>query len=79
MGRQPEILATAATGTVGRQVVSQLLDRGHTVRALVRKPLDTWEGFISTPEVITDTVREITGSPAHTLRDWAGRHAEAFR
>lgn len=41
--------------------------------------LDAWEGFMSTPEVITDTVREITGAPAHTLRDWAGRHADAFR
>src|SRR3954454_24055882 len=32
------ILATGATGTVGRQVVEQLLKRGADVRALVRDP-----------------------------------------
>ncbi|MDI9883904.1 NAD(P)H-binding protein [Streptomyces sp. HNM0645] len=33
-----KILVAGATGTVGRQVVAQLLDRGHTVRALTRDP-----------------------------------------
>jgi uncharacterized protein YbjT (DUF2867 family) len=32
------ILVTGATGTVGRQVVSPLLDAGNAVRALVRDP-----------------------------------------
>ncbi|MEV6106498.1 NAD(P)H-binding protein [Streptomyces sp. NPDC051940] len=32
------VLVTAATGTVGRQAVAQLLDAGAQVRALVRKP-----------------------------------------
>jgi uncharacterized protein YbjT (DUF2867 family) len=38
MADRPAILVTGATGTVGRQVVSQLLDAGHAVRALVRDP-----------------------------------------
>lgn len=33
-----KILVTGATGTVGRHVVAELLDRGHTVRALTRDP-----------------------------------------
>jgi len=36
MAEQPKVLVTGATGTVGRQVVSQLLDTGAAVRALVR-------------------------------------------
>ncbi|HEX6834858.1 MAG TPA: NAD(P)H-binding protein, partial [Rudaea sp.] len=32
------ILVTGATGTVGRQVVDQLVQRGVKVRALVRDP-----------------------------------------
>ncbi len=32
------ILATGATGTIGRQVIEQLVKRGATVRALVRDP-----------------------------------------
>ncbi len=33
------ILVTGATGTIGRQVVEQLLKRGADVRALVRDPV----------------------------------------
>ncbi|MDG9706534.1 SDR family oxidoreductase, partial [Streptomyces sp. DH37] len=32
------ILVTGATGTVGRQIVEQLVKRGADVRALVRDP-----------------------------------------
>ncbi|KUJ64054.1 hypothetical protein ACZ90_62575 [Streptomyces albus subsp. albus] len=32
------ILVTGATGTVGRRVVEQLLERGERVRALTRAP-----------------------------------------
>ncbi len=38
MTEHPTILITAATGTVGRQVVSQLLGIGVAVRAPVRDP-----------------------------------------
>jgi uncharacterized protein YbjT (DUF2867 family) len=33
------ILVTGATGTVGREVVAQLLATGHEVRAMTRNPL----------------------------------------
>ncbi|MCX4824665.1 NAD(P)H-binding protein [Streptomyces sp. NBC_01142] len=32
------VLVTGATGSVGRQIVAELLRRGHTVRALTRNP-----------------------------------------
>lgn len=38
MTEQSTILITGATGTVGRQVVSQLVDTGITLRALLRDP-----------------------------------------
>jgi len=41
--------------------------------------LDTWEGFASEPEIVTSTVEEITGRPAHSFREWAGQHADEFR
>ncbi len=36
MTQTQKILVTGATGTVGRQVVAELLARGHAVRALTR-------------------------------------------
>ncbi|WP_237224004.1 SDR family oxidoreductase [Rothia nasisuis] len=35
------ILATGATGRIGRHLVTQLLDDGHQVRALTRNPTTT--------------------------------------
>ena len=31
------------------------------------------------PEIVTSTVREITGAPAHGFADWAAANADAFR
>jgi hypothetical protein len=41
--------------------------------------LDTWEGFVTTPERVTTTVQEITGAPARPFRQWATDHANEFR
>jgi uncharacterized protein YbjT (DUF2867 family) len=41
--------------------------------------LDTWEGFVSTPERVTTTVQEITGVPARSFRQWATDHADEFQ
>jgi uncharacterized protein YbjT (DUF2867 family) len=41
--------------------------------------LGTWERFVTHPEVVTSTVRDLTGVPAHTFADWAAANADAFR
>jgi uncharacterized protein YbjT (DUF2867 family) len=41
--------------------------------------LATWAGFVDEPELVTPTVEEITGAPAHTFREWAINHANEFR
>ena len=40
--------------------------------------LDTWERFVTHPEIVTATVREVTGAPAHSFADWAAANAGAF-
>jgi hypothetical protein len=41
--------------------------------------LDTWGRFVEEPELVTQTVERITGSPARTFREWASDHAGNFR
>jgi uncharacterized protein YbjT (DUF2867 family) len=41
--------------------------------------LDTWEGFVAHPEIVTSTVRDLTGAPAHSFAEWAAANADAFR
>jgi len=41
--------------------------------------LDTWERFVTHPEIVTSTVRDLTGAPAHSFADWAAANADAFR
>ncbi len=41
--------------------------------------LGTWERFVTHPEAVTSTVRDLTGVPAHTFADWATANAAAFR
>jgi hypothetical protein len=47
--------------------------------AFADSALDTWARFVAAPERTTQTVQKITGSPAHTLRDWATHHVDDFR
>lgn len=35
--------------------------------------------FAEEPEMVTSTVKKVTGAPAHTFRQWAIDHAEDFR
>jgi uncharacterized protein YbjT (DUF2867 family) len=41
--------------------------------------LDTWERFVTHPETVTTTVRDVTGAPARSFADWAAANAGAFR
>jgi uncharacterized protein YbjT (DUF2867 family) len=38
-----------------------------------------WSSLITTPEPVTDTVRQLTGSPARPFASWARDHAADFR
>jgi uncharacterized protein YbjT (DUF2867 family) len=41
--------------------------------------LDAWERFVTHPETVTSTVRDVTGAPARSFADWAAANAGAFR
>jgi ketosteroid isomerase-like protein len=41
--------------------------------------LGYWASLVATPEPVTDTVRELTGSPARPFAQWARDHAADFR
>jgi uncharacterized protein YbjT (DUF2867 family) len=41
--------------------------------------LETWARFVEQPEIVTQTVDEVTGTPARTFRAWATDHADDFR
>ncbi|MEU8005476.1 NAD(P)H-binding protein [Catellatospora sp. NPDC049111] len=49
------ILIAGSTGTVGRQIVAQLVEQGHSVRALTRNPAATLPGAQMVVGDLTDT------------------------
>ncbi|EFL43188.1 NAD(P)H-binding protein [Streptomyces griseoflavus] len=63
------ILVTGATGTVGRQVVAELLARGHAVRALTRDAgaavfpagVEVFQGDLTEPESLVPALEGVTG------------------
>jgi len=76
MTEQGKILVTGATGNVGGQVVSQLLDAGAAVRAFVRDP-DTAGRKAGVEVVKGDLSKPKTLEAALEFRFWAGRPTEA--
>jgi uncharacterized protein YbjT (DUF2867 family) len=67
---------------VGRDVRWEEVPRAEMHGQLAGVPdtaLDTWAFFVSEPEVVTGTVQEITGRPAHRFEEWARNHADSFR
>ena len=46
--------------------------------AAVDAALATWASFVTEPELVTSTVRDVTGRPARPFRDWAAEHAADF-
>ena len=75
------ILVTGATGSVGREVVSQLLGTGTHVRALTRTPdraglphdVAVMRGDLTSPETIEDALRDVDA----VFLVWTA-HADAF-
>ncbi|MFB9573041.1 NAD(P)H-binding protein [Streptomyces yanii] len=69
MTQTQRILVTGATGTVGRQVVAELLARGDAVRALTRDParaalpdgVEVVQGDLAEPDSLIPALEGVTG------------------
>ncbi|MFF5965490.1 NAD(P)H-binding protein [Streptomyces collinus] len=69
MTQTQRILVTGATGTVGRQAVAELLDRGHEVRALTRDAagaafpagVEVVQGDLTEPDGLATALEGVTG------------------
>ncbi|WP_030668368.1 SDR family oxidoreductase [Streptomyces rimosus] len=69
MTNPQKVLVTGATGTVGRQVVAELLARGHAVRALTRDAakanfpagVEAVEGDLTEPDSLVPALEGVTG------------------
>ncbi|MEV5316021.1 NAD(P)H-binding protein, partial [Streptomyces sp. NPDC052610] len=69
MTNAQNILVTGATGTVGRQVVAELLARGHAVRALTRDAakadlpsgVEVVQGDLTEPDSLVPALEGVTG------------------
>ncbi|MFE7837032.1 SDR family oxidoreductase [Streptomyces sp. NPDC057474] len=69
MTQTQKILVTGATGTVGRQVVAELLARGHAVRALTRDAsraalpvgVEVVQGDLAEPDSLIPALENVTG------------------
>jgi uncharacterized protein YbjT (DUF2867 family) len=67
---------------LGRALRWEELSREDVQQQLAGVPdtaLDTWAGFVDTPEPVTQTVQDLTGRPARPFAEWARDHAAAFR
>ena len=72
----------AIGNAIGRALRWEELPREEVQHRLTGVPdtaLDTWAGFVETPEMVTETVEDLTGRPARPFGEWARDHAEAFR
>jgi uncharacterized protein YbjT (DUF2867 family) len=68
---------------VGREIRWDELSREEAEQqlkgAIPETALNTWASFVDTPEVVTSTVKDVTGEPARPFAQWARDHAEDFR
>ena len=62
-----------------RPAAQQMLAAAWGDPDFARSALDTWERFVTRPETVTTTVRDLTGAPARRFADWAAAHAGEFR
>ena len=84
---QAEQLATIGRA-LGRDLTWEELPKAEAQRVLAAawgdpgfaaSALDTWERFVTHPETVTSTVRDVTGAPARSFADWAAANAGSFR
>jgi uncharacterized protein YbjT (DUF2867 family) len=89
MADDPTVLVTGATGFIGRRLVPALLEDGHTVRAMTRRPQEydgpgeAVGGDVSDPASLTDALDgvDVAVYLVHSLDspDFEKRDAEAAR
>jgi hypothetical protein len=72
---------------IGRELRYEELPREEARRQLAdawgdlefaERALNTWAGFVTAPEPVTDTVAEVTGAPPRPFGEWAREHAGDF-
>ena len=76
----------AIGGALGRQLFWKEIPREAARRELPRElrpgfadaVLDAQAVFVDEPELVTQTVAEVTGAPAHTFWEWARDHTADF-
>jgi uncharacterized protein YbjT (DUF2867 family) len=67
---------------IGRPLRWEEVPAGQVADQLAGIPagaLKTWASFVAEPEIVTQTVAEVTGTPARGFAQWARDHAEDFR
>jgi uncharacterized protein YbjT (DUF2867 family) len=88
----PEVLTqaeqlTAIGRAIGRELRWEELPRQAAQEALAaawgdpafaHSALDTWEWFVDHPEVMTQSVEDLTGGPARSFAQWAADNAASF-
>jgi uncharacterized protein YbjT (DUF2867 family) len=86
MAKAPlKVLAIGATGSIGRHVVSEVLQRGHSVRALVREPravqlpptVEIVIGDLTKPETLAAAVAGVDAIVFTHGANGGGKAAEA--
>ncbi|WP_369194950.1 NmrA family NAD(P)-binding protein [Streptomyces djakartensis] len=77
MTQTQQLLVTGATGTVGRQIVAELLARGHRVRALTRDAARARTLLPAGAEVVEGDLTEPDGT-AGALEGVTGLHLITF-
>jgi uncharacterized protein YbjT (DUF2867 family) len=71
----------AIGAAIGRPLRWEEVPAGQVEDQLAGIPagaLKTWASFVDAPEVVTQTVAEVTGTPARSYAQWARDHAGDF-
>jgi uncharacterized protein YbjT (DUF2867 family) len=76
---QAREIGTALGRTVAWEELSREEAEDELAGRVPATALDTWAGFVETPEIVTSTVRDVTGRPARPFGEWARDHVDDFR
>jgi uncharacterized protein YbjT (DUF2867 family) len=76
---QVRAIGDALGRTVRWEELSREDVRHQLAGVIPEEALDTWASFVTTPEIVTSTVQEITGERARPFSEWAREHVGDFR